>query len=281
MIIKIKTLLVSTYRQISYLRQLSRIFSLAVVTLLSLGLVNVIFPSTVAACTNSQTCSTLYQVNEVEFGSGGAYGYGAGSSSTCSTNYCADEALGETGVGNTAGTTYQAQAGFNTFRSESLTFIVNGSSANLGVLTPGTTTTYNTTFSVETYLTDGYTVTTDTNSPSMGTHNLANITTAAASNSSAEQFGMNLVANTTGCGAPANFGANPVQTPSSAFSFGQAASGYNTCGLFQYNNGDTIAQSTKSSGETDYTISYIFNVTKVTPGGTYTFNQVLIATSTF
>ena len=115
----------------------------------------------------------------------------------------------------------------------------------------------------------------------MGSYHLHNLTTATASNNTTEQFGMNLVANTTICGAPANFGSSPQQIPSPTFGFGQAASGYNTCGLFQYNNGDTIAQSTKSSGETDYTISYIFNVTPVTPGGTYTFYQVLVATSTF
>jgi len=48
-----------------------------------------------------------------------------------------------------------------------------------------------------------------------------------------------------------------------------------------YQKGDTIARATKSSGETDFTISYIFNTTNVTPGGTYTVNQVLVATSTF
>ncbi len=133
--------------------------------------------------------------------------------------------LGKRGVGNTAGTTLSSSGLVLTlFECESLTIIVNGSSANLGVLTPVTTTTYNTTFSVESYLTNGYIVTTDSNSPSMGTHNLANITTAAASNTSVEQFGINLVANTTGCGAPANFGTSSgTNTEFGPFSFGQAS----------------------------------------------------------
>jgi len=101
--------------------------------------------------------------------------------------------------------------------------------------------------------------------------------TPTASSSGTEQFGINLVANT----SPATFGSNPAQIPNSTFSFGQAASGYNTPNLYKYVNGDTVASSSSSSGETDYTISYIFNISSTTPGGTYTMNHVLVATSTF
>jgi hypothetical protein len=76
-------------------------------------------------------------------------------------------------------------------------------------------------------------------------------------------------------------GSDPVQVPSSSFSFGAAAANYNTACNFTYNNGDTVAQSTQSSGETDFTISYLFNISSITPGGTYTMNQSLVATSTF
>lgn len=207
-------------------------------------------------------------------GSGGAL-------NDCYGSYCAKESAGETAVGNTAAGNYQAQAGFNTDRTPSLTFIVNTTSINLGVLTPGTTATATATFSVESYLTSGYIVTTDSPPPQNSTYTLHTLTTPTASNNTQEQFGINLATNSTTCGAPANFGSAPVQIPSSTYSFGQAATGYNTCGLFQYNNGNTIADSTKSSGQTDYTISYIFNVTNLTPGGIYTFNQVLVATSTF
>ncbi len=148
-------------------------------------------------------------------------------------------------------------------------------------MTPGTTATTTGTFSVESYLADGYIVTTDANPPKMGSYTMHALTTPTSSNNSQEQFGMNLVANTTGCGAPANFGASPVQVPTSSFSFGYAAANYNTCGKFTYNNGDTIAASNSSSGETDYTISYIFNTTPLTPGGIYSFNDVLVATGTF
>jgi hypothetical protein len=281
MIIKRNKKLISPRRWINRLQQLPRLVLLITVILSGLGVTNLAFPAITEACTNAQTCSSLYQVNEAFFGNGGAAGYGDGTCYTGSTLYCADETLGETGIGNTAGTTYQAQAGFNTARAPSLTFVVTAANINLGTLTAGTTAHTTAQFLVKSYLASNYIVVTDANPPTMGSHTMHALTSATASNSSAEQFGMNLVANTTGCGAPANFGISPVQVPSGTFSFGAAATGYNTCGLFKYNNGDTIAQSSKSSGETDYTISYIFNTTPLTPGGVYTFNDILVATSSF
>lgn len=218
----------------------------------------------------AQSSSPNYQVNEVFFGTGGQL-------NACSTNYCSKQAAGETGVGNTSSANYQAQAGFNTDRTPSLTFVVPPQNINLGVLTPGTTAWTTATFSVYSYLSSGYVVQVVGNAPSNGGHQLAPMASAAASNSSTEQFGMNLVANT----SPATFGANPSQSPDATFGFGSAASGYNTANQYKYTSGDTIAQSLKSSGTTNYTISYIFNTTPVTPGGTYTANQVLVATATF
>jgi len=99
----------------------------------------------------------------------------------------------------------------------------------------------------------------------------------AAEEAARDCLGMNLAANT----SPTTFGAVPVQIPDSTFSFGVATSNYNTANQYMYVNGDTIASSPKSSGETDYTISYILNITNITPGGTYTMNQAIVATSTF
>lgn len=234
-------------------------------------------PGPAEACTNAQTCSNSYQVNEAFFGNGGSL------DSTCSTTYCAKQAAGETGTGNVLGSSYQAQAGFNTDRSPSLTMVVTSANINLGALSAGTTATATSSFSVKSYLASGYVVVTAANPPTSGSHTLTALTVPTASNTAAEQFGMNLVADT----SPSISGSsNPVQVPSSAFSFGTAAHNsssdyYDTPNQFMYTNGDTIAKSTKSSGETDYTISYIFNTTNLTPGGVYTFNQVLVATSTF
>jgi len=234
-------------------------------------------PTVALACsTGQQSCTSNYAVGETFFGSGGNL-------NACSGSYCAKQSAGETAVGNTKSTNYQAQAGFNTDRTPSLQFVVNSTNINLGILAPGVTATATATFNVKTYLASGYVVTTVSPGPQNNAGHIMNpLSSPAASNTSAEQFGINLVANSScGGGMPGSLGANPVEVPSSTYSFGAAASGYNTACQFKYVNGDTIASSTKSSGETDYTISYIFNTTSLTPAGQYTMSHVLVATSTF
>jgi hypothetical protein len=226
-----------------------------------------ILPATVHA---AQSQSTNYQVNEVFFGSGGAL-------NNCSTNYCAKESIGETAVGNTSSANYQAHAGFNTDRTPYLQFIVNGTNTDVGGLSTGSTTTTTATFSVKNYLSSGYSVITVSNPPKNNSYTMHALSSPTASTVGTEQFGINLVANT----SPTTFGANPSQKPSNAFSFGAAATGYNTANLYKYVPGDTIASSISSSGETDFTISYIYNISVLTAGGTYTFNDVLVATATF
>jgi hypothetical protein len=222
-----------------------------------------------------QSSSAHYGVDETFFGSGGTL------DDTCSSSYCAKQSLGETAVGASSSANFGIQAGNNTNRDNYIEFIVNPVNTNLGRLTTTTTAHTTATFSVKSYLASGYTVVNASPGPVYATHTLTNLATPTASAAGTESFGINLVANTSGCGAPANYGANPVQAPDSTFGFGQVASGYNTCGLYQYNNGDTIAYSNSSSGETDYTISYIFNISSVTPAGTYTFLHNLVATSTY
>jgi hypothetical protein len=214
--------------------------------------------------------STHYGVDEVFFGSGGEL-------NACSTSYCSKQSAGELTVGNTASTNYQAQAGFNTTSTPYLQFIVNASSVDLGSLSSGTTYHTNGTFSVKAYLASGYVVQTLSDPPLNGGHSLTPLAAQTASNSSAEQFGINLAANT----SPVTFGAAPVQVPGVTFGFGQVSTGYDTSNVYKYVKGDTIAFSTTSSGETDYTISYIFNVSPITPGGVYSFNHIMVATATY
>ena len=220
-----------------------------------------------------QSSSTNYSVNEVYFGSGGDL-------NDCSTNYCAKNSVGELNVGKASSTNYQEQAGFNQERDPSLTLNVMGGVTDIGVLSTGSTKTTTSTFSIKSYLASGYSAqiigVPPTNSLPTNPR-LHNLTTPTASSAGTEQFGINLVANT----SPATFGSAPVQVPDSTFGFGTAASGYNTANLYKYNNGDVIATSASSSGETDYTISYIFNISPLTPAGTYVYNGVIVATSTF
>ncbi len=238
-----------------------------------------------ACSANQQTCSSGWGVSEAFFGKGGSLCDPTSSNPNDyehSPTYCAKTAIGETGVGNVTSPTYQAQAGFNTDRYPSLTLIVNNPNANLGYLSTGSPSTTTATFSVQTYLASSYIITTSGSAPTnngAGLHTLTPITTGGGGSSSAgtEQFGMNLVANT----SPTTFGANASCQTSGFCTLGTVPTNYGTTNKYYYNNGDTIATGSSNTGQTNYTISYIFNISNLTPDGTYTFNQSIVATSTF
>jgi hypothetical protein len=247
---------------------------------LSFSLLNLLIVLSMAGVATAAS-SPNYQVNEFHFGSGGEL-------RACNpgNTMCAKQSAGELTVGQTCapGDTVCAQAGFNTDRVPSLTFIVNAGSTNLGSLNSGSTITATGTFSVKTYLAGGYQVMTHALPPSNSTHNMSTPASPEASASSTEQFGINLVANT----SPAALN-GPSKDPSCAtagfcnLSKLTIGANYNQPNLFYYpaSGDDTLLTSSSSSDTTDFTISYIFNASTTTPGGTYTFDHVLVATSTF
>jgi hypothetical protein len=69
--------------------------------------------------------------------------------------------------------------------------------------------------------------------------------------------------------------------PDNNFSFGQVAATYGVANQYKYVKGDVIAQSAQSTSVTTYTVSYVFNISNVTPSGQYTFRHVLVATGTY
>ncbi len=224
----------------------------------------------VSAVVLAQSSSTNYQIEESYIGPGGQL-------DSSSTNYQARASLGDTGVGNSSSANFDLWAGYTTTDDPYLEMVVPADTKDLGVLTDSTTATTTHTFYVRTYLASGYTVTSYSDPPSNNSYSLINLTTPTASSAGTEQFGINLVANT----SPATFGANASQFPDGSFSFGFAATGYDTANVYKYVKGDTIAQSNSSSGRTDYTISYMLNIAPLTPGGVYVMRHNLIATSTF
>lgn len=240
------------------------------VFLLSLGVSLAIMPQYALSATSSN-----YSIQEDFFGSGGVI-------DSSSTNYQSQDSIGGVGVGDgassgvpTSGT--QTQSGYTTTNDPSLDFIVTGSNANLGALSSSVAKTATGSFSVLNYTSSGYIVQIIGDTPSNGSHNLTNMASAAASSVGTEQFGINLVANT----SPTTFGADPVQQPSTAFSYGAAATGYNTTNLYKYVNGQTIATASRASGKTDYTISYLANISIATPNGSYSSNQVLVCVGNY
>jgi hypothetical protein len=216
--------------------------------------------------------SNSYGVDEVFMGAGGT-------NDANSASYKARASLGDTGVGNSQSANFQAYGGFTTTDLPFLEFAVSAVNQDLGELIPGTPKSLTASFSVRTYLASGYSVVSNSDPPKNGTYTLKNLLVPTAYSSGVEQFGINLVNNNiAGLGS---FGAIPVQVPDSSISFGYAAPGYDTTNQFKYVKGDVIAKSDKSSGTTNYTVSYLYSTADVTPGGEYRFIHDLVVTSKF
>lgn len=230
----------------------------------------------------AQYTSTNYKANEVFFGSGGDNGQ-------ASANYKGQVSVGALGVGQYSSANYQAYSGFLTPNEPFLEMAIDSGPVNLGTLVAGTTATGNANFHIRAYIDSGYTVQNMSQPPSytsgLASHTLTAMTTLAASDSTKEQFGINLVHNT----SPATFGTNPFNNPSNTFAFGQAAVGYSTGNQYKYLAGDIIActgtggtcGNASGWGRTDYTISYIANTTLVTPAGNYSTVQDLVVVATY
>lgn len=199
---------------------------------------------------------------------------GSGLTQSSSNNYQEGESIGDTGIGNSASSHYQLNSGYTTTNDPALSFAINTSGANFGNFSASTASVATSTFQVSNYTSYGYVVQIVGTAPTNGSHTLTAMSTTAPSQTGIEQFGINLVANT----SPVSFGANPNL---GQFGAGSAAANYNTPNNFRYVSGETIALASQSSGVTTYTISYVANVGSLTPGGQYNSNQVLICTGTY
>lgn len=220
--------------------------------------------------------SSNFRVDQTFFGSGGVLDAQSG-------QYRARQTLGEVGAGNTKGTLFQAYAGFNTTDEPFIEFFVTNSTVNLGFLDTASASTTTGEFYLRAWQADGYVVRTESDTPknTAGAYNLTPMSTGGTSSPGTEQFGINVVRNTNFCGPGCHVGEDPVQVPDNTFSFGQAATGYNTSNNFRYNKGDVIARSQESTSVTIYKISYLFNISPTTPAGEYKFDHNLVATATY
>ena len=249
--------------------------------------------SGVASATLGDPTSTSsnYQVVEGEIGGNGQFG-------SASTNYNINpniddggSSLGDSAVGNSSSTNYQTNSGFNTTAQPTLTLNVSGTPADLGVLSISSANTATATFNVKNYTSYGYAVTIIGSPPSNSGHALTAMGTqsanstgcspSCASSNGTEQFGINLRLNA----SPSVVGVEPSPFPSSSFSLSNPTVviplPYRTVDAYRYFSGDTIASAPSSSGETDYTISFMANMSTTTPGGKYSGSITLVATGTF
>jgi hypothetical protein len=213
--------------------------------------------------------SDNYMVNEVQFGSGSSL-------HDCSDSYCAKTSTGDLTVGSTSSDNYKATSSFNTSDVPLLEVIVSGGDQDLGVLDPGTTASLTQEIRVRNYLSSGYVMQISGAAPSVPGHTLTSLSTPSTSHPGAEQFGINLADNTS-----PDIGADPVQIPSGDFSYGSVATSYASPDLFMYSDGDVIGQSLTDTGETDYTLSMILNISNTTAAGKYHGNYSIVVTATF
>lgn len=225
----------------------------------------------------AQYSSNNYQANEVFFGAGG-------DTNQSSANYQASVSAGALGVGNYASTNYKLYSGFLTPNEPFLELGIDTSTVDMGAVDPATTDTGAANFHVRAYLNSDYVVETLSQPPSYtsGTqsHTLTAMSSAGASAAGTEQFGINLVHNT----SPANFGSDPSPQPDGTYATGVAAPGYDTANQFKYQVGNVIAKTPSGSsgwGLTNYTISYIANASIITPAGRYVMVQDLVAVATY
>jgi hypothetical protein len=243
-------------------------FRLIIIVFLTLGSVVVS-----EALASAQGSSSNFRIDESFIGPGGNIDSG-------STNYqfqSGQQSVGNAGVVEGSSSNFRTQGGFTTTSDPTLRCEIGTASLNLGSLSIATTATATATFSVLNYTAYGYNVSIVGDTPSNGTHILTALASNSSSQTGTEQFGINLVANT----QPTSFGASPVQVPDNTFSFGAAATNYNTANSYRYGNGETIATSAQTSGQTNFTISYIVNVATTTPGGSYSGNQAVVCTGTY
>jgi hypothetical protein len=241
----------------------------------------------------AQSSSTNYRIEETFFGTGGEV-------DATSTNYRSQQSAGSLGVGNTSSANFDAVAGNITPNEPFLEMAITGPNIDLGDLSPGATSfassqggACNCTFYVRTYLSSTYSVVTVSNPPTneSGFSFLGKPAQGAPSGStSVEEFGINLVANT----SLGTFGANPVnvrqegasEVQDNSFADGQAATGYQTADQFKYVAGDIIARSQATAGnqavgKTNYTISYIMKPSNTSRAGTYIMRHDLVAVPTY
>ncbi len=222
--------------------------------------------------------STSYQINEATFNSGGGI-------DSNSASYNARGSAGDLGNGEATSASYAAFGGSITPDQEYLEMNVTGGTVDLGIISTTSTGIGSSTFYVRAYINGSYVVKTLSTPLANGSYVWAGMSTAIPPTQGTEQFGINLVANTTPTNPsfPAGAGANPVLVPSGTFANGQAATGYNTAGSYKYIAGDTIATSGsgRAWGQTNYTVTYVANSSPLTPGGQFTVDHDMVVVATY
>jgi len=202
----------------------------------------------------AQSASSNYQMVESQFGN-------ASSNETCSGSYCTSVSIGNDSQTSAVST---PDLGSVNYSEPLIAMVVIPGQSNLGELTTERTGAKTMQVQIRNYLSGGYRLMIIGTAPKYGGHTLSTQNSPTVSSPGTEQFGINVVANT----SPA-VGANPVAQPGGGDATGLVMNNYKTPNKFMYTSGDTLAQTTTNTGGADYTISMIVNISNATPAGKY------------
>lgn len=154
-----------------------------------------------------------------------------------------------------------------------LTLAISSASVALGTLSSGAASTGSHTISVSSNATAGFAVTYNGPTLTSGANTIAAYATPTASSPGTAGFGINLKSNSS-----PSVGANPT---TNAGTCGIAAD-YNTANSFTWIAGTTTpVTSVTAPADCVYTVSYVANISTVTPAGAYTSATTYVAAGTF
>lgn len=148
---------------------------------------------------------------------------------------------------------------------------VSGSTVDLGTGSTTTTASGTSVFAASTNGINGYTVTVNGATLTSGSDTISALASNAASSIGTSQFGMNLVSNAT-----PSVGSAVTGTGTAA-----VAANYNTADSFRFATGETVASVSAPTNANAFTVSYIANISGLTPPGHYTSNLHYDATANF
>ena len=223
------------------------------------------FPTNILARTESAN----YVIYADVFSSGGL-------ATSTSDLYSLYDTIGEALILSNTSTSdlYGIKSGFQElYPDQYLTFSIADTAVELGTLSDSAASTDSNALIADTNAGNGYSITISGSTLTSGANTISAIgATAVASSPGTEQFGINLVANS----SPA-IGLDPVGTAP----IGSAAGQYGIADSFAFNSGDTIASAGSATNQTTFTVSYLANISASTESGTYTATLTYSATANF
>jgi hypothetical protein len=213
---------------------------------------------------NAEMTSSSYRITSDVIGSFG--------SKESSSSFELGDTGGELGTGTSSSLNFNLSAGFWAAVGDDPLLIVNISdaTADLGTLNHALAKYDTGAFNIASTAQGGYVVQFSGTPLSFESNTIDPLAGGGVSDPGTEQFGFNLVYNTT-----------PTVGIDPAGGYGQASTGYNTQNSFKFSSGDTIAESSRPTGETDYTVSFIGNVNVSSEAGEYQSNLTIMATGRY